>query len=486
MSNAREILTESRPDSLSDENKGNMSMRSIRFTFCLSSLICLAAMFDLAMAEEMPDRFRIASFHADVTIPLGHRCMGILPTKSVKIVDPLEARGFVLWGADKPIVFVAIDWCEIRNGAYDQWREALAAAADTTRERVLVCSLHQHDAPVTDAGAAKLLQDVNLPGELYDVSFHAQAIQRVVQAMKQAIEHPQRVTHLGTGQARIEKIASNRRVILENGKVSFGRGSRSGSNPFHRDAPRGEVDEYVKTISFWDGEKPLVALSVYATHPMSYYGQGEVSADFVGLARRQRQQETPGVFQIYASGCSGDVTAGKYNDGSRQSRIELTKRLAAGMKAAWEQTKRTPLESLAFRSAELKLDYYEHRNLDPDRLRAILNDSQAKTEKRILAAMGLSSYERVQRGQAIDFPCLDFGTAQLILFPAESFVRYQLMAQSMRPDSFVVSVGYGECWPGYIPSDAAFADGFHDTWLWVGPGSEKAVRQALKKVLLPE
>ena len=39
----------------------------------------------------------------------------------------------------------------------------------------------------------------------------------------------------------------------------------------------------LKTISFWNQEQPLLALHAYATHPMSYYGQGEVSADFVGL-----------------------------------------------------------------------------------------------------------------------------------------------------------------------------------------------------------
>ena len=80
-------------------------------------------------------------------------------------------------------------------------------------------------------------------------------------------------------------------------------------------------------------------------------------------------------------------------------------------------------------------------------------------------------------------PCVDFGAAQLVLFPAEAFVGYQLLAQALRPESFVISVGYGECWPGYIPTDAAFEDAFEDQWLWVGPGSERRMRQALSEVL---
>ena len=125
-----------------------------------------------ANAEEPVDGFRLATFTIDATIPLNHRCMGVLPTKSKKIVDPLFVHGMALLGNEKPIVICAIDWCEVRNGAYDQWRAALAKAAGTSVERVLVCSLHQHDAPVTDLDAAKILEQVGLTGELYDVAFH--------------------------------------------------------------------------------------------------------------------------------------------------------------------------------------------------------------------------------------------------------------------------------------------------------------------------
>ncbi|MEZ6059976.1 MAG: hypothetical protein R3C19_06415 [Planctomycetaceae bacterium] len=429
--------------------------------------------------------FRVATFSADVTVPIGHRCMGVLPTKVRKIADPLEAHGFVLLGADKPIVVVAVDWCEIRNGAYDEWRDALAAAAGTVRGHVLVTSLHQHDAPVADAGAAALLAEVGLKGELYDEDFHAVCIERVAAALRQGLESSQPVTHVGTGKAPVENIASNRRVVMADGRVTFDRGSRSGADEFLSSAPVGEIDPDVRTLSFWNGDKPLVALSVYATHPMSYYGQGEVSADFVGLARRQRQRDLPGVMQIYASGCSGDVTAGKYNDGSEASRVELTNRLHAAMTAAWDATTTVPLTKITFRSTPLQLEYYRHGDLEPDKLRATLADETQRTEDRILAAMGLSNFQRASSGQPIDVPCIDFGNAQLLLFPGESFVGYQLMAQQMKPDSFVVSVGYGECWPGYIPTESAFADSFHDKWLWVAPGSERRIQEALKTALLP-
>ena len=429
--------------------------------------------------------YRLATFSADVTIPLDHRCMGVLPTKSRIIKDPLEAKGFVLLGPDDPIVVVAVDWCEIRNGAYDQWRTALANAAGTLRERVLVTSLHQHDAPVADAGAAKLLREAGLSDELYDEKFHDAVVARVAGAMKNSLPVAVPITHLGKGQARVEKIASNRRVLRADGRVSFDRGSRSGGDEFHGNAPDGQIDPFVKTISFWNDRTAVAALSVYATHPMSDYGNGEVSADFVGLARRRRQADLPNVMQIYASGCSGDITAGKFNDGSEDSRQRLIQRLYDGMTRAWGSTEKTPLTEVQFRSVPLKLEFYEHQDLQPDRLQRTISDASQRTEDRILATMGLSSYQRVAAGQPIDFPCIDFGTTKLLLFPGEAFVGYQLMAQQMDSDSFVVSMGYGECWPGYIPLNSHFVDGFHDKWLWVPPGSENRIAKALQMVLKP-
>lgn len=442
-------------------------------------LIAVIFLFNRGTQAEI----KVATFQADVTIPIGHRCMGVLPTKSKDVHDPLEAKGFVLLGDEKPIVVVAVDWCEIRNGSYDQWREAIAVSVTTTRERVLVTSLHQHDAPVIDSGAAKLLRNVGLDNELYDEEFHNEVVNKVATAAQESLKHAKRVTHLGTGQARVKDVASNRRVILEDGRVSFGRGSSSGGDDFHRNAPDGEIDPFVKTISFWSGDECVVALHSYATHPMSRYGQGHVSADFVGLARRKLEKETPGVMQIYASGCSGDVTAGKFNDRSDEAREGLIQRLYAGMKQAFESTRKQPIEEAAFGSVPLQLEFYAHKDLDPDKLRATLNNAEVRTEDRILAAMGLSSLERVQRGQAIDFPCIDFGNTKLLLFPGESFVGYQLMAQQMSPESFVMSMGYGECWPGYIPMNSSFADGFHDKWLWVPVGSENKIRAALEKLL---
>ena len=46
--------------------------------------------------------WRVATFQADITIPIGHACMGGGVSDAKEIADPLLARGLVLLEADKP------------------------------------------------------------------------------------------------------------------------------------------------------------------------------------------------------------------------------------------------------------------------------------------------------------------------------------------------------------------------------------------------
>lgn len=448
-----------------------------------SAALFLALLIVLISNAVQGADYRLASFRADVTVPMGHRLMGILPVKAERVADPLEARGFVLLGNDAPIVWVAVDWCEIRNEAYDRWREALAEAAGTKPERVIVTCLHQHDAPVADLGAQKLLDAVGMQKQLCDPAFHEECVQRVAKAVREALKSPRRITHFGVGQAIVHNVASNRRMVLDSGKVEFSRGSSSGGDKAMRDAPDGLIDPWLRTLSFWDGDAPLLAMHTYATHPMSYYGRGEVSADFVGIARRLREKDDPQVFQMHVNGCAGDVTAGKYNDGSPENRPILAERLHAAMQEAWKSTRRWPLKIIGFRMADLSLPFRGGKEFSVAALQQRIQDTKLDERERILAAMALASRQRLESGHKILVPCLDFGQALVVSLPGESFVGYQLMAQRIRPDVAVLCAGYGECWTGYIPTNAAFADGFTDKWLWVDRGADEAMRAALVGVL---
>jgi hypothetical protein len=448
---------------------------------CLFVAICFFSTPPGVMAQDKAHR--LAAFVADVTPPIGHPCMGggIKPVE--KIGDPLFAHGFVLLSDSKPIVVVAIDWCEIRNDAYERWRTVLAEAANTDRERVLVSAIHQHDAPIADLEAQRMLERVKAKGSICMLDFHEKAVQRVAKAMKEGLKNPKKITHFGVGQAKVEKVASNRRYLGPDGLPRFNRTSAT-RDPKSRETEEGLIDPWLKTLSFWDGERPILALSAYAVHPMSYYGGGVVSADFVGLARKRRLTDDPAVMQIYASGCSGNVTAGKYNDGAPDNRPILADRIYVAMVDAWKATKRHPITSVGFRSEKLRLEPRDGPGFTVADLRKKM-ESDPRPFNQCLAALGLSWRKRADAGAAIDVPALSFGGAHLVLLPAESYVEYQLLAQKMRLDSFVVVMGYGESAPGYIPTEQAVRerDGNLSDWNWVAPGAEQHMADVLKKVM---
>jgi len=177
-------------------------------------------------ASRAKQELRIATFSADVTAPIGHGMMGgAWLSKSVS--DPLEANGIVLLGGDAPVVFVAVDWCEIRNHAYERWQTVLAEAAGTKPNHVLVTAVHQHDAPVADLEAERILRARKLAGTICDPEFHERAVQSVAKALRESLQSARQFTHIGTGQAKVEKVASNRRYTTPNGTVHFDRMSRS-------------------------------------------------------------------------------------------------------------------------------------------------------------------------------------------------------------------------------------------------------------------
>jgi hypothetical protein len=428
----------------------------------------------------------LCTFSTEVTCPIGHPLMGggIAPAK--KIEEELFAHGFILQGKalGKPVAFVAVDWCEIRNGAYDTWRKTIAEAIGTEPVRVMVVALHQHDTPIADLEAEEFLKAQKCKGSVCDLDFHAKTVKKVAAEAKLSLKTAKPMTHLSHGEAEVKEIASNRRYTDKNGEVRYNRMSAARDVDI-RAAEVGTIDPKLKSLTFWNGDTPLVTVHAYATHPMSYYGRGGVSTDFVGLARRKIASKVADRLHFYVSGCSGNVTAGKYNDGAEANRESLAERLFTAMQAALKAEKKTAVESVQFRSVPLKLQAREGGEFTKEALEKRLTAETPRSFNQCLAALGLSWQKRVQAGQAVDLPVLDFGGAVLMVLPAESYVEYQIFAQEQRRKDFVQVAGYGECGPGYIPNERAWKekDGNLTDWCWVPPGSQKVMEEAIQAAL---
>jgi len=383
----------------------------------------------------------------------------------------------------KPVVLCVVDWTGLRNEAFRVWRAALAEAAHTTPEHVLLHTVHPHNAPFADLEAEKLIAAAGAAKSL-DLKYYDDCVKRSAEALKAALPKAMQFTHIGTGSAEVKEVASNRRILGADGKIKFTRTSATKAKEV-RDEPAGLIDPNLRTLSFWDGEKPLAAMHFYACHPMSYYGDGRVSADFCGLARQKFQDETK-MFQMYFNGCGGNITAGKYNDGSKENRIVLRDKIHMAMAASWKETKRTETKGFAWRFEPVKLPARKEANFGEEQSRGVLADEKASAAKRNNAAFQLAWLKRIDT--PIEVSCLDFGGTVLNVFlPGEAFIEYQLAAQKMRPDAVVNTAAYGDDGPGYIPPASAFLEGgYEPTVALAGPDSEAILLKAMRKLLNAE
>ncbi len=427
---------------------------------CALTLVLASSAVDSARRALVADEpLRVAPFSADVTPPVGSP---IAYTLAERIDDPLAARGVVLLSDEAPVVLCAVDWIGIANGGYDEWRRELADAAGTTPDRVAIHTLHQHDAPRSDFATEALLEKRGIGGKVIDVAFTRDAMARVSEAIRTALRSPRRATHVGTSLARVDKVASNRRLLDADGKVRIMRFSSS-KNPAAIAAPEGVIDPFVRLVSFWDGERPIASLTYYATHPQSYYRQGGVSADFVGLARAQRDREKPDVLHVHFTGAGGNVAAGKYNDGSHAVRPVLAARLAEGMRAAWKRIEKVPVSAsdVDWRVRKVALPLKE--SADEARLLEGLDGTNNEVFDRFVAARELVYIRRVRSGHLFDIACLRVGDVRILHTPGELFVEYQIAAQQLRPDGHVCLAAYGDYGPGYIGTEIAYGQGGYET-----------------------
>jgi hypothetical protein len=282
----------------------------------------------------------------------------------------------------------------------------------------------------------------------------------------------------------VEKVASNRRILGEDGRVKIVRYSSTKDSAAIA-APEGVIDPWLRCVSFWDNEQALVVLNYYATHPMSHYGKGDVSSDFAGIARDAREKQL-GVPHIYFSGAGGNIAAGKYNDGSPERRTVLADRMEKAMSQAWDLTKKIPLHKsdLEWNHVEIQLPLAKH--LDEQELLSHLADNQLDSLKKFTAAKHLAWLRRTNTGHKVNVSALKLGHIWLLNLPGETFIEFQLAAQKMRPDDHVCVAAYEEYGPGYICTEIAYSQGGYESSnraSRVGPEAESVLLTAIDQVL---
>jgi hypothetical protein len=296
--------------------------------------------------------------------------------------------------------------------------------------------------------------------------------------VEEELTRRQPVTHLGVGKAQVHEVASNRRILGDNGKVIATRWTAC-LDPELRAKPEGLIDPELTLLSFWNQDAPLAVMTFYATHPQSYYRVGVPCPDFPGIARFYRQLAVPDALHIHFTGAGGNIGAGKYNDGSHENRLTLAKRLADGMERAWKDVKKTKLspKDIGWETQPVTLPLA----LDPAERQKMMEETKLNPRD---SPSDVAWVVRQSGGHLIRIACLRLGQTRTLFMPGELFVEYQLAAKAARKNLTVAMAAYGECGPGYIGTRAAYAQGGYEIEVsLIAPEVEDVLMNAVNNLL---
>jgi hypothetical protein len=466
-------------------------LRQYFFTLQFCALLAVVGILvagtgrSLFAEEKSPSGLSVSTFDVDATPPVGF----MMAYDRVRRVDELglRCRGIAIMGSGKPIVLCAVDWIGIANESQDVFRERIAKAAGTSPSRVAVHTLHQHDAPRSDFGAEALLHHIGA-SELgaHNGSFAREVLDRLTREIEKSIANATPITHAGFGSADVKEVASNRRIQDETGKVVATRYTATRDEKL-RALPDGIIDPELSSLSFWNGGTPVAVLSYYACHPQSYYRTGIPSPDFPGIARFIRSQDAPGPLYVHFNGAGGNIGAGKYNDGSKENRLLLARRVADAMRESLDKTKKyevSPIQvSWATMPVALPLAKHLSREVLVQGLRKWNGVTYWGSPDKLAWVL------RCENGHKIDLSCLSVGDVRVLNMPGELFVEYQLAAKSMRPDLKIAMAAYGDYGPGYIGTAKAYGQGGYETSESasnVGPETEEILMRGMRTLLQVE
>ena len=176
-------------------------------------LFGLAAVVCSTRAAKGDSGLRVGVFEVDASPPVGSP-LAYDPVKATE--TPLTCRGVVLAGAgdepQKAIVLISLDWIGISSGGQDAFKDAVATAVGTDPHRVVVHTIHQHDAPRCDFSAEAILAEHGIVGAGFDPeharSVVAAAADAAAKALAEAVASSRRSPPIGASWGRTARSSS--------------------------------------------------------------------------------------------------------------------------------------------------------------------------------------------------------------------------------------------------------------------------------------
>jgi hypothetical protein len=405
----------------------------------------------------------------------------------IAVDDPLYLKGFVFLPEGKdPVVICSLDWIGIACESRERLKKSIASSVGTKKDNVTVHTTHFHDAPHSNESAREVLMRFgkdSLAEQYYDPKLLERLCENAAKACREAASRARAITHIGYGKGKVKEVASNRRIVGEDGKIKYTRYS-SCKDPLVRAIPEGLIDPYLDLITFWSDDLLLASVSYYATHPMSYYRTAMCSSDFVGMARNMFSETVTRAPHIYFNGAGGNITAGKYNDGEKKNRFDLANRLLSGMKEAWDSTVKKPVESFCYTTDLLRLPIDER--FGKEECLNILKNPSSEERDLLSASRKLAWYEWCDQNPYIAVSALSINDVKILHMPGELFIEYQLYAEEKYPEYKVCMAAYGEYGTSYIGTKKSYFEGGYETGpkvTKVAEDSEPLIKECIDRLM---
>jgi len=376
-------------------------------------------------------------------VTLGGYALRTGPSKGV--FGPIYTRALVFDDGAQRLAFISSDVVDYRKP--EESRKRISEAVGIPLQYVLLASVHNHSAPFPGSGEA-------------DQEWEREFVDKIILAVKKAIANLEPVK-LGGGIGH-SQIAMNRRKKIDAAystttfdenyfSQSYGKSKTDHSVNIREiegvmrlgNNPEGPIDDEVGILRIDDlAGKPIGVFVNYACHGTSLGGRnGIVGPEWMGHMLEYVEEKVPGIVGIFANGASGDINPRFVGglDGYKDS-LENTRSL--GYEIGKEVV--TVLNGIATRD--------------------LLNPAIKLVSQDILLPRNYRELPKNFTNTTVSVPTTlvrieDFTWVTL---PVELFheIGKRIKASSHSKSAFIVT--YCNGYLGYLPTQAAFAEGGYE------------------------
>ncbi len=412
----------------------------------------------------MNENARAGAAAADITPPVGVDLSGFggRPSGNVGIHDSLFAKALVIDDGEQAAAVVTCDLIGVGDDLVQQVRDGVERQTSIPGTNVMISASHTHSGPCTT-----VLHGMGQPHANY-LAGVADAMVSIVRAAFDSREAA--VIRHGRGPVQV---GVNRRERQPDGSM------RLGVNP------EGPVAPYVDVIRAdrSDGS-PIAIVFAHAAHPVTLGARNlYVSADYPGYAQRLvtrtygRDDGAP-VIALFAQGCCGNINCER-GEGTFEQARRIGERLGAAAVKTAEYA--APIPGLRIASAhesvalplqdppplsEAEAQVQEQRSALADARKAGDPPGRIQLHEGLVEwaeeVCELSRGSVTGRTQLFHMQAICLGPLVLVGLPGEVFVEYAHNIEKASPAPHTIVLGYTNGCIGYVPTEAAFAEGGYE------------------------